>query len=291
MILWAFLNRTIWALVAGNIISALLRTWISHHLLPGHKNRFAWDRSASSELFSFGRWIFISTAAMYLASQADRMILGKLFSLSLLGVYTIALTLAEFPKQIISTLSGKIIFPLATHYAGNPRSEFKKTILKKRLPLLYSFAFCIALMACTGDWLIQILYDDRYKVAGIMLPILALGTWPLLLYSTHEACLLALGKSHFKAIGNTALFVYLLFALPVAFHMAGVVGVVFAIFLKEIPTYLWVAWGSMKEGIYSLRQDCLVSLFLLFLVGSFFCLRYCIIDMPLALSDFSIIGN
>jgi len=287
MIVWAYLDRSVWALVSGGIVSALLRAALSHMLLPGHLNRFRWDPSASKELFRFGRWIFVSTATMYLAAQADRMILGKLFSFGLLGVYTIAITLAEFPKQVIITLSGKIIFPLATHYAVRPRIEFKKMVLEKRRPLLFAFAACIALMACSGDWIIRFLYDERYIDASFMLPFLALGTWPLLLYSTQDACLLALGKAHYKAMGNGTLFLYMLAAIPVAYRIAGIPGAILAVCLKELPAYLCVAWGSRKEGIFSFKQDCFATIFLLALVTAFTSLRYWLHEVPAYLQFFS----
>lgn len=274
MIVWAFLDRSIWSLIAGSIFSTLVKTFLSHFMLPGHVNKFLWDKAASKELFSFGKWIFVSTAAMYLAGQADRMILGKLLSFSLLGVYTIALTLAALPKQIIARLSQSIIFPLATHYSKKPRDEFKKVIIKKRWGVLFGFAFFISVVTCFGDWVVLFLYDDRYVGAASMLPLLALGTWPLVLSSTLDSCLLAIGKAHYKAVGNSTLFLYMLLALPAFYDIAGVAGAILAISLKEIPAYFWVAWGSKKEGIVSFRQEFLTSLFLIVLIVLFMSLRY-----------------
>ena len=43
MIGWAYTDRSIWALVAGGICSAVARTILSHAWLPGVPNRWQWD--------------------------------------------------------------------------------------------------------------------------------------------------------------------------------------------------------------------------------------------------------
>ena len=47
----------------------------SHFLIPGKSNHFAWDREAAKEIFSYGKWIFLSSALFFLYSEADRLIL------------------------------------------------------------------------------------------------------------------------------------------------------------------------------------------------------------------------
>jgi O-antigen/teichoic acid export membrane protein len=90
----------------------------SHWLIPEQHNYFAWNKQASRELFSFGRWIFVSTAMAFLAGQADRLILGKLVSLELLGVYTIAFMFADLPRQVVGRLGSKLIFPLVSQHTA-----------------------------------------------------------------------------------------------------------------------------------------------------------------------------
>src|SRR5262245_20320582 len=50
MLPWAFFDRSIWALVAGILVGALISTVASHLCLPGTPNRWQWDRSALKEL-------------------------------------------------------------------------------------------------------------------------------------------------------------------------------------------------------------------------------------------------
>ena len=45
-IVWALLDRSIWALVAGTLAGSLIRTVMSHFWLPGTKNALHWEREA-----------------------------------------------------------------------------------------------------------------------------------------------------------------------------------------------------------------------------------------------------
>ena len=122
MIVWAWFDRSIWAIVAGGFTGAVIELIWSHFLIRGKSNRFAWDKEAVKEIFSYGKWIFLSTALFFLCSQADRLILGKIFTLTMLGIYGIAFTLGDMPRQIIIAVSGRVIFPSISMLADLPRS-------------------------------------------------------------------------------------------------------------------------------------------------------------------------
>src|SRR5277367_3534911 len=111
-IVWAYFNRTIWALVVARLAAELVRTLLSYRLVKnGVRPRFVLEREAVHSLLTFGRWILIGTALTFLANQSDRLILPKLLPKStafqVLGVYGIAFALSDLPRQIISTFSSK----------------------------------------------------------------------------------------------------------------------------------------------------------------------------------------
>ncbi len=53
-------------IVAGGLTGAVMELVWSHFLIPGKSNRFAWDKEAAKEIFSYGKWIFLSTALFFL---------------------------------------------------------------------------------------------------------------------------------------------------------------------------------------------------------------------------------
>lgn len=254
-IVWAFFSPTIWALVGGQLSSSLIRMVWSHFLIPGKRNRFAWDKDALQDLFTFGRWIFISTAMTFLAGQADRLILGRLLSFQMLGVYTVAFTLSDMPRQIVGAINSKVLFAATSKLVSLPRETFRAKILGKRKLIIAVLALALAVLITVGDLLILALYDDRYAQAGWMLPILGLGLWPRLLSQTIDPSLLALGKPFYVATGNFLKFVFMIIGLPLGFYLGQVQGAIIVIALNDIPYYAAVTYGLWREGMSCVWQD------------------------------------
>lgn len=263
MIVWACLNPSIWAIVAGGFTGALMELVWSHFLIPGKSNRFAWDREAVKEIFSYGKWIFLSTLLFFLCSQADRLVLGKIFSLTMLGIYGIAFTLGDMPRQVIIALGGRVIFPSISMLADLPREELRAKIIKNRKLILIPLAIGLAIFVSFGDRLILTLYREEYAAASWMLPILALGIWHTTLHNLMSSCLLAIGKSQYGAMGNFVTFLSISIGIPIGYHFMGNLGAVLAVAVGDIPTYLVISYGLWKEGLFCFWQDIkLTALFL-----------------------------
>ena len=272
MIVWAWFDRSIWAIVAGGFTNTFVELVWSHFLIPGKSNRFAWDKEAAKEIFSYGKWIFLSTALFFLCSQADRLILGKIFTLTMLGIYGIAYTLGDMPRQVIIAISGRVIFPSISLLAELPREELRAKILNNRKLILIPLAVGLAIFVSFGDQLILTLYRKEYAAASWMMPILALGIWHTTLYSMMGSCLLAVGKSQYQAMGNLLTFVNLCISIPLAYHLKGNLGAVIAIALGDLPTYAVTNYGLWREGLTCFWQDIqLTGLFVGVLVTLIWC--------------------
>lgn len=274
MVILAWFTRSVWALVAGTIVSEFYQLVWSHRLIPGQSNRFAWDKEAVKSIISFGKWIFFSTALTFLASQADRLILGKLLTAAQLGIYGFAYTLADMPRSVILALSGKVIFPAFSKLADLPRETFRAKILKNRKPLLLALAVGLTFLVSFGDLLIYTLYDKRYEQAGWMLPIIALGIWHTTLYSTMSPALLALGKPIYSTLGYLLTLITISIGLPLGYSLGQMVGAVIAVAVGDIPFYVVTMYGLWREGVNCLKQDIwATAVFLSFLTAVLLC-RY-----------------
>lgn len=271
---WAKIYPTIWAILGGNLVASFFGMVRSHFLVKVPKNSFAWDKDAVKEIFSFGKWIFISTAMMFLASQWDRLILGKLFTLEILGVYTIAYTFADLPRQITQNISAKVLFPLIANLVTLKREELRRNILGKRWFILLGTTIIVTILFCFGDFIIFALYDKRYHQAAWMLPILALGLWPLILAITIDKSLMAIGKPVYASIGSTLKFLYMLAGVPIGFQWGGIFGVIIVIAANDILGYLVVNYGLWKEGLSCFQQDVQASLILITLIVITTAFRY-----------------
>ncbi|MEG3906717.1 oligosaccharide flippase family protein [Microcoleus sp. w1-18aA5] len=272
MIVWAWFDRSIWAIIVGGFTGAFMELVWSHFLIPGKSNRFAWDKEAAKEIFSYGKWIFLSTALFFLCSQADRLILGKIFTLTMLGIYGIAFTLGDMPRQVIIAISGRVIFPSISMLAELPREELRAKILKNRNLILIPLAVGLAIFVIFGDQLILTLYRKEYEAASWMMPILALGIWHTTLHNIMGSCLLAVGKSQYPAIGNLLTFLNLCISIPLGYYLKGNLGAVIAVALGDLPTYAVTNYGLWKEGLTCFWQDIqLTGLFVVVLATLLWC--------------------
>ena len=151
--IWALFHPSIWALMGGRVISEVARTGISYLLLPEVRGRFTWDKESIHALVRFGRWILIGTALTFLALQSDRLILAKLISFQMLGVYGIAFALSDIPRQIILMFCSRVGYPFIAKFSDQPRPRFRQILLKYRLPVLAAGGLMLIAAICTGDFL------------------------------------------------------------------------------------------------------------------------------------------
>lgn len=274
MITWAWFSPSVWALGMGVIAGATYRTIGSHWLIPGYKNRFAWNQDAVREIVSFGKLMFVATALMFMGEQADRLILGKLFTFEMLGVYSIAYTLAGIPRETIKKLSHRVIFPAISNQADIPRSSLRAKILRQRRLVLFGFAVSIAALVTIGDLVIATLYDQRYSSATWMMPILCCGIWFSLLFYTISPALLAIKKPLYSAQSNLARFIVIGIGLPLAFYRFGTIGAIIAIAIGDLPLYVVNLWGLRKEKLSCIAQDIQGTVFFVGILSLFLFIRY-----------------
>jgi O-antigen/teichoic acid export membrane protein len=279
LILLCWISPTVYSLALGTLCGATLHMVASHFLIPGYSNRFAWDRECLSEIRTFGQWMAVASALMFVAEQCDRLLLAKLLSFQQLGIYTIAYTLASIPREVIRQLSSRVIFPTIANQLDLPRSELRRKILRKRWIVLIGLAVFLALLVCFGDWLIVALYKGRnqhweqYQQATWMLPVLSSGIWfSVLFYSTSPA-LLALGKPMYSAQSNLARFVTIAGGLPLAFSLYQTLGAIVVIAFSDFPLYVVNLFALKKEKLSCTTQDILSTVLFVVILGALISLR------------------
>lgn len=262
MIVWASIYPSIWALVAGTISFTILGIVSSHFILPGPPNRFCWDKKSIDEILNFGKWIFISTILFYLANQSDRLILPKMYSLEILGVYAIAYSLASLPRQALGQMINQVVFPAFSEIKALPRQEFRLKISNPRRSFLILSSLGISVLATFGDFLITFLYDSRYEGAAWMFSILCVGVWFSILEGIGTSALLAFGSSVYNAYAKASKLLVLIFGMYLGNRLFGLPGTVVAISLADLGAYLGIQYGLYQEKICFPMQDFMATLFL-----------------------------
>lgn len=254
MIVFAILHPTVLALLAGTLVSHFLNMLLSHFLIRGHRNRFAWDRDALRSILGFGKWIFVSTMLTFLASQSDRLLIGKLTSIQELGVYQIAMMFATLPMEVVMKLGSSVLFPAFSMANANGQNLAAALQRVQRTLCTIGGVAIAGLMAC-GPALIELLYDERYHAAGWMLQLVAVMAWLRILRIPVESSLLALGHPQWSAGANAAKLVGIFICVPFGFVQGGFRGLLLGFCAAELLGFAVCTVGSFQRQLHVLRLE------------------------------------
>lgn len=257
MMLWAMVDRSIWALVAGGLAVSIVKTVSSHLMLPGEPNRWVWDKSAVDEILHFGKWIFISSILGFLLNNGDRLLLGGMISANVLGIYVIALFIKNSMAEIVGKILASVAFPVLSETVRTNPEKLAAIYYKFRLPFDIVLLFLSGLFFVAGRYVIYFLYDARYVQAGMMLQMLSL-TLVAFRYNVVDQCYLALGKPKFLVAIIVIRTVALFGLLPLAFKEYQMLGALWVIVISAFSSIPLTLYLKRKLNLLDVRKELLV---------------------------------
>lgn len=266
-ITWAYFARSPIALVGGGVANALTQTVLSHILLPGFKMRFQFEREALRELFGFGRWIFLSTALFFLASQIDRVILTDLLEAGPRGLYRIGDTIAALVPTVLSAISAAVVFPTWMKSYRDSKKNHEKRVLRSRKALLALAMSGVISIVTVVPLFVEILYADRYLGAVLVAQLLCVAYWFETLRASATSALLVHGDSRALSGSNLVILLVKVPACWYGFQWYGLEGFILGVALGTVAGLLRLHLRLWKHGTRLLLQDTLGTL-LLILLGS-----------------------
>ena len=251
----AWWTQSIWALVIGGLITAVLKLLFAHWLVKGNGNKLYYDRSSLTDLLSFGRWIFIGTVATYIGGQGLRLFQGALVPISTLGLVSIASLLAWSMGQLTGALSSRVMFPVLSQVSREAPELFRERFVayKLRLVLLTQPIFLILILF--GSDIIGFLYDERYERSGIYLSLLAWGGSMNALRMLYSSGLLALGRSRDHMFVQVTGAVVRPLAIWIGYGIGEEIGMLVALSLSGLLIYPLEVFLSIRQGIYTPMLD------------------------------------
>lgn len=273
-ILFAYLDPTIWALVYGGLFSSAASMVGSYFLLPEVRHRFYISKQFSRQILGFGKWIFASSIVFFLSMYVDRLYLGTVIPVELLGVYGIARSISDLSGNLTMRLGNIVLFPFVASHAQTPRPNLHKLLAPLRAKFLLLVAFGFAVFVATADLAIRIFYDQRYQSASWILPLLVMGSWFSVLAYVNESIVLGLGKPSYGAASNATKLAILAIGLPLMVGLFGLLGGVVVVALADLARYFPILIGQRRERFSFGMQDLLLTLAVFLIVGLLEWLRW-----------------
>jgi len=114
----ALVLRNYWALVIGAVAQSILHmcaTYIFHPFRP----RFSFARRA--ELLGVSLWMFIASASQTAHNEMEKLIVGRIGTTGVLGLYSVSKDLSHIFTQEIATALNRVTF-VTTAQSGKPLS-------------------------------------------------------------------------------------------------------------------------------------------------------------------------
>ncbi len=252
--------QSVWALVIGGLLGAVIGVVMYSLFLPGARNRLCWDKTAVHELIHFGKWIFLSTMFGFLFRQGDRLILGKFLSLDVFGIYIIGFFLGSFPMMLGTTIGQRLLIPV---YRDRPPSESRENfakLRKLRVMITLCVFFLLGITAFLGPWLVDFLYDDRYLSAGAIVVLIACCGFPQAIGMTYDAAALAGGDSKAYFLFSFIRAVFTIGGLLIGVSVGGLLGALVGQFLATLAVYPALVWLSVRFGVWDKLHDAVFAL-------------------------------
>ncbi|WP_425097876.1 oligosaccharide flippase family protein [Tropicibacter sp. S64] len=255
----AWLTGSVWALVISGVVGGIAEVVVNSRFLPGARNRFRWEKPAAEELINFGKWVFLATIAGFLFSQADKILIGKYLELDTFGVYNIGYFLAAFPMLLGGMVTRKILIPIYREAPPTASPENFAKLRKMRFAVTAMLMGMVAVFAALGVWLVGVMYDPRYALAGPVVVLLACAQMPMLIVMTYDQAALAAGDSKRFFVLAAARAALMIACLIVGLEVDGLLGAIIGqgvAFVLAYPVVVWLArrmgaWDGLHDAIFA----------------------------------------
>jgi O-antigen/teichoic acid export membrane protein len=226
-VLSAFLWHNVWAVVAGQLASALARVVASYVLCSERPRlRFRWE--LARELLKYGRWVSASSMLLFILVNGDNVVIGKWIGAEALAYYNWAYQLANLPALVITQVLSSVMFPALAAVRADPVRLGELFARSMRLTWLLALPSS-ALIAALVDVFTRALLGDRWLPIVPLTHALALFGLLRAVGASAGALFLAVGRPDLRAKLQIAQLVVFALGLYPLFHAYGVLGVALSV--------------------------------------------------------------
>ncbi len=240
----ALILRDYWALVIGAVVHSLIYA-IATYLFHPFRPRFSLEKRR--ELLGVSWWMFLASAAHTIQKQFERILIGRITSMRVLGFYSVSKDLSSIFTEEIATALNRVTF-VTTAQTGRPLSADPQRLA----PMLGSYALIAAPLGlgltATAEDAAAVLLGPQWAGAASLLAIIAPACAIYAVYNLIISTLQAAGnarKAALMALAGAGLMV----ATTATIALAG--GGVYGLAL----TVLFVAGAVLASGIFVLSRE------------------------------------
>jgi lipopolysaccharide exporter len=238
-IVYSYFSRDYVGIIYGMLLNRLLTTVISYRFYRDVRPRLVFDKLASKDLFEFAKYVMPSSMITLVLNQFDKVIFLKLFNLQLLGLYGLATNISGPVDALVAKISRTVLYArCAENFRIDPGS-FVNKYYTENIKLFAVVLLLPASVCGAAHFIVDLLFDDRYLYAGVILQAFAFRSILFSFASTAEDVLVASGRTHVVLIGNVIRLVWFIPAVLLGNHFFGFEGFIYLGMLESLPTMVY----------------------------------------------------
>jgi len=235
-VILSFILRNVWALAIGFCSENAFRCLFSYILCPGLPS-LGWDRSAVRDLLKFSRGIVGLSFLNLIFTRTDIFVLGKLYSPTVLGLYSMAVFLVQTPSTFITNALGQTLLPAFSHVQED-RERINRILLEVTSWLIMLGLPGVVVIWLCGPSLLRVLYGVRYVAAAGPLAVASAVVFLTILNAVITCTLVGMGRPGLHRLQVAASAVVMLIAIYPACKLLGTVGGQVAALVAIVIGYL-----------------------------------------------------
>ena len=171
----AYILRSFWALIIGNIVKSIVQATI---IIPSSKVgiRAFYSIKIFKEMFSFSFWTLVESVSIWLTSNIDIFIIGRILDNHYLGLYKTTITTISTYVGIIAAAITTVLFSTLSRYQ-NDKEKFLDTYFRFQrklgiilIPLgigIFVFRDLVTIVLLGNQWMEISLFLGLYAVLNV----------------------------------------------------------------------------------------------------------------------------
>lgn len=260
----ALLIGNAWALAYGYLAGASVRAGVSYLVHP-YRPRLAFDRLMAAELWGYGRWVWLGTILVLLATQGDDLFVAKALGLTALALYQMAYLFSNsLATEIVHVISG-VTFPAFSEVQKRPGQLLRSFLISFDVNLSLLLPATTGILLLGSDF-VRIALGEQWMGMVTTLYILSGAGLARAILATGASLLHAVGRPDVEVRVNAVRVVALaavLWPLGWKYGIEGVAGAVAVSVGAALPVW----WYALRKAI-PLKARTLARLLMPSVVGT-----------------------
>jgi O-antigen/teichoic acid export membrane protein len=171
----AYLGYGVWALVFGQLAGAAVAVLLVWIILPW-RPRLTIDRKVAGSFLQFGASVTAIDIITQITDNIDYVIVGRMFGLVPLSIYTLAYRLPEMLLIGNLWVMGGVVFPAFSTVQDRPNELRRGFLASIRLVELIAVPISLGLLIA-AEPIVRVVFGDQWLEAIPILRVLAVYAW------------------------------------------------------------------------------------------------------------------